>query len=65
MTSIAEIPEVATHKCCVTVLKNLAKVTGQHLRLTSVIIKLQPFSSKNTEKVPPTHFFSVNFAQIV
>ena len=65
MTSIAETPEVATHKGCVTVLKNFAKVTGQHLRLTSFIIELQPFSFKNTEEVPQHNCFSVNFAQIV
>ena len=65
MTSIAETPEAATHRCCVTVLKNFAKVTGQHLRLTSFIIKLQPFSFKNTEKVPQHNCFSVNFAQII
>ena len=57
MTSIAETPEAATHRCCVTVLKHFAKVTGQHLRLISFIIKLQPFSSKNTEKVPQHIFF--------
>ena len=65
MTSIAETPEATTHRCCVTVLKNFAKVTGQHLRLTSFIIKLQPFSFKNTEKVPQHNWFSVNFAQII
>ena len=65
MTSIEETPEAATHRCCVAVLKNVAKVTGQHLRLTSFIIKLLPFSFKNTYKVPQHNCFSVNLAQIV
>ena len=65
MASIAETPETAKHMCCVTVLKNFAKVIGQHLRLTSFIKKLQPFNFKNTEKVPQHNCFSKNFAQIV
>ena len=38
-------------------MKHFAKVTGQYLRLISFIIKLQPFSSKNSEKVPQHIFF--------
>ena len=44
MANLVEIPDAAAHRSFVVILKRFAEVTGKHLLVTSVSVKLQPFS---------------------
>ena len=55
--TIAEIPEAATHRCWVAVLKIFAKFTRKHLCWTPFQMKLQSFSLQMYSKVTPAQVF--------